>query len=187
MKARLYRWRGVVMACGAFLALWLGSGDPWPFWMLPLSFGMGLRLWARCYIGAHSRGERLDVPQLSQGGPYDILRHPLYLSNVAMAMGILLWWRGLHWSSVLLASLVVIFYRALAQGEDRHLEAVLGESWRLWKARVPGVWWPVRLFPCAVQPVQQTWWQAFYGDLWTWFWLGFVFLLLGSLRYFHVA
>lgn len=187
VKAVLYRWRGTVIAFFGVLAIWMGSAEPWVLWMLPVLFGVALRVWARCHIGEHSRGERLSVTVLSQGGPYALIRHPLYLSNVSIAIGCLLWWQGISWRSALLSVLVVTFYRALAHWEDLHLEQSMGDVWKQWRANVPGVWRPTWSRSPIPMPAHRSFLLAIRADSWTWIMLALAFGILWALRYFHVA
>lgn len=187
MSAFFYRWRGGGLAALFLLAVGSGSGDPWIFWMLPVVFGILLRIWARCHIGIHSRGDELEVPTLSRTGPYALIRHPLYLSNTLVAIGYLSWWMGIHVRSLVFATLIIVFYRALAHWEDMHLEKTMGETWSEWKTQVPGVWCPRRWNSLSILSGIHPWKRALFSDRSTWFWLITSFAVLSVMRYFHVA
>lgn len=88
--ARAYRLRGYLASglglAGLFFLLGHERGDG--VWSLvPLGLGLGLRIWARTYIGRHTRGQELQAPYRAVGGPYRWIGHPLYVANVLVALG----------------------------------------------------------------------------------------------------
>ena len=58
-------------------------------WLMLVLGGVWLRLWAGSHIGSHSNGITLAAGPRARTGPYRFLRHPLYLSNVAVAAGLI--------------------------------------------------------------------------------------------------
>ncbi|MEN9354987.1 MAG: hypothetical protein RL318_2312, partial [Fibrobacterota bacterium] len=119
-----YRWRGFLVSAlglGGAGLLWERRPDA-PWWSLaPLSLGLGLRIWARTFIGRHTRGAVLAAPVRACGGPYRWFGHPLYLANVLVAIGCL----GALGASVVAtvgaALPVAFFYGILAMGESAFL------------------------------------------------------------------
>lgn len=90
--ANAYRLRGFLASglglAGAILLLRAERGTA--FWsLIPLGMGLGLRIWARSYIGRHTRGQELQAPYRAVGGPYRWIGHPLYLANTLVALGCL--------------------------------------------------------------------------------------------------
>lgn len=124
--AALYRGRGfLASATGLFGAAWLwrlpGSSAWWS--LGPLLAGLGLRIWARRYIGLHTRGRELQAPYRATGGPYAWISHPLYLANVLVAFGCL-GALGAGVGATALASLpTAALYALLARGESAYLAA----------------------------------------------------------------
>jgi protein-S-isoprenylcysteine O-methyltransferase Ste14 len=81
--------------------------------------GLTLRLWAISWIGPRARTHSLDPPEVRiTGGPYRF-RHPLYIANIVVAIGL-----GVACSpslTVLTVGVVgvVVFYALLMLREER--------------------------------------------------------------------
>lgn len=120
----LFVHRGLLLAVPAVLAVL--SGQP----TLPsvgsslvlLLFGLGLRCWATSHIGGAGR-TRLPGPPTNRvvSGPYRLLRHPLYVANLGIALGLILALRPPGPIVVLLVLSVSGFYALLAEREDAQL------------------------------------------------------------------
>ena len=85
---------------------------------------------------------------LMTGGPYALSRHPMYIGELALWLGLAV----LFGSPVVLAGFAVMFavMRRLAAREEAGLEAAFGDCYRRYKARVPrGVGLPRRAEPDA--------------------------------------
>jgi protein-S-isoprenylcysteine O-methyltransferase Ste14 len=88
---------------------------------------------------------------LMTGGPYAVSRHPMYVGELALWVGV----AGLSGSPVALAGSAAMFavMRRLAAREEAGLEAAFGDAYRRYKARVPRwVGWPRRAEPDAEPP-----------------------------------
>ena len=115
---RYYALRGYTLALLLFplTAARLQSPDPVnALWLLPVVAGIFLRVWAGAHIGDHSNGTGLTAGPRAHTGPYRFLRHPLYLSNLAVAAGLIgysncltTWAAGGLWALVLAHHLVLI-------------------------------------------------------------------------------
>ncbi len=72
---------------------------------------------------------------LMTGGPYAFSRHPMYVGELALWLGLAV----LYGSPAVLAGFAVVFagMRRLAAREDVGLEAAFGDRYRRYKARVP--------------------------------------------------
>ena len=58
-------------------------------WLMLVLGGVWLRFWAGAHIGSHSNGTTLASGPRARTGPYRFLRHPLYLSNLIVAAGLI--------------------------------------------------------------------------------------------------
>ncbi len=105
-------------------------------WALPLiALGTALRAW-----GA---GHLVKNDELTLGGPYAFLRHPLYLGTILIATGFGLWLGGA-------AALVVIaivwpwfaldYFPRKERAEAERLAARYGERFARYRAAVPALW-----------------------------------------------
>lgn len=84
--------------------------------------------------GRGTRNRRADV--LNTTGMYSIVRHPLYLGNYLMALGISLFPRT--WALPIILSLAfILHYERVIFSEEEYLENKFGDEFRAWAARVP--------------------------------------------------
>lgn len=205
----IYRYRGYILAVLALALLLVPflldarpSADPFGsalgiaavvLCILCYALGLALRVWARRYIGEHTRGSVLDADSLVTEGPYAYLRHPLYVSNTAFACGLVLLWLGIAPLAAPFVVVVVLFEVALSRAEDRFLEGRFGDAWRAWAKGTPS------FIPSLSGLVgggrnaeragshrhlaKRTIWKAFAADASTWAWLLFINFLVLCLRF----
>lgn len=98
---------------------------------LAVLLGTAFRLWASGYVKKNKT--------LATGGPYALVRHPLYLGNILILGGFVLaaqWWPGI----LVLAAFLWFYYPPAIDYEDRKLERLFGEVWREWRARTRALW-----------------------------------------------
>jgi protein-S-isoprenylcysteine O-methyltransferase Ste14 len=95
-----------------------------------------LRLWAVYYIGVISRTRSDRLGPLVAGGPFAIVRNPLYVGNIALWVGFALTAR-LIWLAPVILVMLGAEYHAIVRWEERLLESRLGEAYRAYAARVP--------------------------------------------------
>lgn len=204
----IYRYRGYILAVMALAMLLLPfaldarPADPLGsalglaaivLCLLCNALGLVLRVWARRYIGEHTRGSVHDAESLVTGGPYAYLRHPLYVSNTAFACGLVLLWLGIAPLAAPFIVVVVLFEVALSRVEDRFLEGRFGDAWRAWAKETPpfiprlsGLVGGGRKAERAGSHrhlAKRTRWKAFAADASTWAWLLFINFLVLCLRF----
>lgn len=118
-------------------------------WMLAVGSllyfpGLLLVLWARLALGKNyfaSTGLGVQLfadHQLVTGGPYAILRHPMYTGIILAAFGSLLLYTT--WTTLLLACFAPLI-SVRARREESALAAEFGEQWQAYCQRVP-MWIP---------------------------------------------
>lgn len=115
---------------GVALVLWFTAvGRPTPvlWWSggLVLCLGMAVRLWASGYV--------MKNEVLATIGPYGFVRHPLYVGNLLIALGICIA-SGLWWSYPVMLAMVLYFYPHTIRYEDRKLHRNFGQEWERWAA-----------------------------------------------------
>lgn len=214
---KLYQFRGYILGALA-LALLAVPGQPLPEFLVPafllpsgevfqpLSldqmefYGIGLALYVvgallriktRQYIGAHSRGSKLEADELVMVGPYAYTRHPLYFSNTLLAVGAIFIALGPNLLAFPFVLVVFAFEWILAREEDRFLEGKFGDTWRNWARETPMI--PLNRIAIykkqkQIRPLQKeyprvfapkrSFCAAFLADRSTWGWLLFFNLLL---------
>jgi protein-S-isoprenylcysteine O-methyltransferase Ste14 len=93
-------------------------------------------------IGTTPRGtsgrntDKQVAEQLNSSGIYSVVRHPLYLGNYLMWIGIVLFTK--NYSFVIIVSLLYwIYYERIMFAEERFLERKFGEQYLSWSLSVP--------------------------------------------------
>ena len=120
----LFSYRGSILVVPALLALLSASLTPQSLASsLPLvALGLILRAWAVGHIGGASRTRLVEAPPSRVvSGPYRFLRHPLYIGNLGVALGLLLALRPPVPLLALIVFFVTAFYALLALREDEML------------------------------------------------------------------
>lgn len=123
-------------------------GEPQNFWLgvALLCMGEAQRLWAVGFIGGRSRTRSANVGALELGGPFGLLRNPLYLGNgtIALAIGA---WGGPVWF-LAWAVFVIAQYSLIVRWEETVLAETLGAEYQDYLARVPR-WLPIGKRPVS--------------------------------------
>jgi protein-S-isoprenylcysteine O-methyltransferase Ste14 len=148
----LFRWRSYVPI--ALLALLLPPsllGLHWPFgsyefhkvWMclcVAISMiGFGIRCATVGFVptGTSGRGTtKQKAVVLNTTGMYSIVRHPLYLGNYLVGLGVTLVWFD-WWAPVIYSLCFWLYYERIMIAEEQFLTARFGEEFRRWAHRVP--------------------------------------------------
>jgi protein-S-isoprenylcysteine O-methyltransferase Ste14 len=132
-----------------FLASFSGLGYPYGSHRLDLlwelgcfavsGLGIALRLLTagtapRGTSGRNTRGQKAAM--LNTTGSYSLVRHPLYVGNSLIGLGMSLFTRT--WFLPVIVSLAaLLYYERIAAHEEQFLEARFGDAFRRWAARVP--------------------------------------------------
>jgi protein-S-isoprenylcysteine O-methyltransferase Ste14 len=129
----LFAWRGwVLAACFAVVAAArVSSVAPLrPEALVLAGLGLVWRLQAGRFISGHSNGLRIEAGPLATGGPYAFGRHPLYLSNLATAAGLILFANCLPvWAMAALFAGACAHHALLARAEERRLLSAHGDAY----------------------------------------------------------
>ena len=147
MKKRL-KINGIIMACAAMLIaffprffLRVYPGSVWEEGLEALGFalillGQIIRVSARGYKAEHSQ----DSQALIQGGPYQVVRNPMYLGIFLIGLGVVLaifrWW-----AVVVFVAVFIIRYILLIHKEEKKLYAMFPQAYPEYCQEVP------RIFP----------------------------------------
>jgi protein-S-isoprenylcysteine O-methyltransferase Ste14 len=147
----LFRWRSYLPLLLVGLVAVALRGYRWPFedyrryalWS-ELCFGISLiGLLIRCVTigyapyGTSGRNTRAQfADQLSTTGPYSLVRHPLYLGNFLMGLGIssapFVWWLP-----VMYCLLFCLYYERIIFVEEAYLRRKFGSKFDVWAATTP--------------------------------------------------
>ena len=89
-------------------------------------------------IRLHASGFVLKNKELATQGPYALMRHPLYTGNIAAVLGFAIAGSTL-WAIPLSLVFFWFYYPPAIEYEDRKLEKIFGEQWKLWAQRTPAL------------------------------------------------
>jgi len=98
--------------------------------------GEALRVWSVGYAGASTRSMRLKAEKLVIGGPYAVIRNPIYLGNFFIGLGFC-FIAGLWWVFPLYLVYFAVQYSAIISLEEEFLLKKFGEDYRAYCTRVP--------------------------------------------------
>ena len=109
----------------------------WKF-LVPVSAGMLLRFWAGAYLGPHGNSAQAQAPLLQRGGPYRFSRNPLYLSNILVGAGLVLFAHCLPvWLEVFACLLLIVHHALLVTWEEKTLHMQWGEAYARYARETP--------------------------------------------------
>ncbi len=147
----LFRWRGqipVILVLAAVPVVYYTNAVaiPWRIRYTIMLAGIGLSLAGLVIriivVGTTpggTSGRNRDAQQaesLNTKGVYSLVRHPLYLGNFLMWMGLALYTLNL-WFAIIVALCFWLFYERIMITEERHLERLYGDEFRSWSSKVP--------------------------------------------------
>jgi protein-S-isoprenylcysteine O-methyltransferase Ste14 len=95
-----------------------------------------VRLWGVRHIGVISRTRSDRSGPLIDAGPFEYVRNPLYLGNIALWVGFALVAR-LPWVAAAAAVVLAVEYHAIVRWEEGLLDNRLGRPYLDYKSRVP--------------------------------------------------
>lgn len=136
-----YAWRGWILGT-LFLVLavsrWFSGAPVLPAALGLVALGSAYRLYAGRFIPGHSNALGLAGDTLALEGPYRFGRHPLYLSNLAVIIGLVLFANSLPpWGSAALVLLAALHHSLLARAEERFLARTRGEVYVAYLRETP--------------------------------------------------
>jgi len=154
----LFRWRSflplALYAMAAPVVLW--SPDEWSpdfraqeWWLgcLGVSFlGMLIRALTIGYTPRGTSGRNTSEGQVAESlntkGIYSLVRHPLYLGNYFMWIGIVMF-AGNQWFTLVVSLLFWVYYERIMFAEEAFLRRKFGDAYLAWSKETPA-FLPVR-------------------------------------------
>jgi protein-S-isoprenylcysteine O-methyltransferase Ste14 len=117
-------------------------GDIWEVASLGVAFfGLGIRVFTIGHVpdgtsGRNTKSQRAD--ELNTTGVYSIVRHPLYLGNFFIWLGISMFVQ-IWWVSLLFVLFFWLFYERIIFVEEEYLKSKFGKAWEDWAGRTPAI------------------------------------------------
>ncbi len=116
--------------------------------MLCIGLGELIRVQSVAFIGSISRTRKSHTgDNLITGGPFGIVRNPLYVGNFFIVLGVCLY-AGRAWLTILTVALFAVQYFYIVSYEESVLEEKFGEDYDSYRQRVPA--WIPRALPRLV-------------------------------------
>jgi protein-S-isoprenylcysteine O-methyltransferase Ste14 len=119
---------------------------------LIVAAGEWLRLAAVQHIGVISRTRSERLGPLVTSGPFNRVRNPLYIGNLALWIGVTIS-AGMLWLLPLIVPMLALEYHAIVRWEEQLLESRIGNAYREYVQRVPR-WLPTFYAPRAARNTQ---------------------------------
>lgn len=145
----LFRWRSYLPLVALPLlgvALWQSGGGGGGQGTLLVSLGVALLgLAIRCatvgFVPGCTSGRNVVcqvADTLNTTGMYSLLRHPLYLGNILIYVGVAAA-TGVWWLALLVWLGGLIYYERIIMAEERFLRESHGAAWKTWAAVTPAL------------------------------------------------
>ncbi len=139
-------WLPVPLVVGGVLVL-LIIGNPWPrgssmratvdlAGLACLVLAEAIRMWGVGHCGRKTRSASIHASLLVMSGPYAYVRHPLYISNLLLTVGIACltgWW----WTVLACVLYWIVVYRRIISAEEAFLRATFGPAFEAYCRTVP--------------------------------------------------
>jgi len=147
----LFRWRSYLPLTVLSLLAVSIVGLHWPFgsylvhefWemgCLAISFfGLAVRCVTVGYVpvGTSGRNTKSQCAQsLNTTGVYSVVRHPLYVGNYFIGLGVVLVWFNL-WAPLIYTLVFWLYYERIMVAEEHFLEEQFGDTFRRWAKSTP--------------------------------------------------
>jgi protein-S-isoprenylcysteine O-methyltransferase Ste14 len=149
----------------ALLFVRAGEAPPSPLLlttgMMVVALAEALRLWGVQHIGVISRTRSDRLGPLVAGGPFALVRNPLYLGNIGLWIGFAISAR-LLWMAPVMAIILAFEYHAIVCWEERLLESRLGDCYRAYMTRVPR--WLPRIAAPPPAASAYSWRETFFSE-----------------------
>jgi protein-S-isoprenylcysteine O-methyltransferase Ste14 len=119
----LFKYRAFI-AVPFFILLFIFS-KPAPIKVIPyfiIFIGLFIRIWAAGYIGQKARATGFTTGCRIMNAPYKYLKHPLYIGNFFLVLGIVILFNPATWFAVLLMILFLLIYTVIIISELHYLK-----------------------------------------------------------------
>ncbi len=84
--------------------------------------GLLLRIWAAGYIGPRSRKNEFSAEYMIISGPFHYIKHPLYIGNFLLVLGVILLFNPPGWLMLVLLLVFIVEYSIIIYSEEDYLK-----------------------------------------------------------------
>lgn len=119
----LFRYRAVIAV--PFFILLVIFSRPGHINIIPyfiIFTGLIIRFWAAGYIGKKARATNFSTGCWIINAPYKYLKHPLYVGNFFLVLGVVLLFNPAIWFGVLVVIVFLLVYRLIIMSESHYLK-----------------------------------------------------------------
>lgn len=149
----LFRWRSFIpLVLVGFMAMAMVHYDYllhseladkiWELLCLLVSFfGLAIRVWTIGCVPARTSGRNTKkqiADKLNTTGIYSLIRHPLYLGNFFMMLGVMMFAHHI-WVILVYTLLFVLYYERIMCAEEAFLKEKFGDEFLQWAERTPAI------------------------------------------------
>ncbi len=109
------------------------------FCFLVSLLGIIFRIWVIGQVPPNTSGRNTEeqiAEVLNTTGPYSIVRHPLYLANFLIMLGVVSW-AALWWLVLLFITLFWLYYERIIFAEEAFLRRKFGQQFEHWATSTP--------------------------------------------------
>ena len=167
----------IPFAVATLVGMWFYHPDfaatqPWLAWVagavsvVTIFLGEALRIWSVGHSGRTTRAKELKAPALATGGPYAVVRNPIYVGNFLLGFGFVLLTR-IHWVVIAYVVFFFIQYTLIVNIEEEFLEGKFGDDYREYRKRVKRFLPNLARLGSSGTPGEEFRWSALSGEKWT--------------------
>lgn len=109
------------------------------FCLLISFFGLAIRAWTIGHTPKRTSGRNTKnqiANKLNTTGIYSIVRHPLYLGNFFMMLGVITFSHN-AWSIIIFTLLFALYYERIMYAEEAFLLRKFGDEYKKWSDKTP--------------------------------------------------
>ena len=118
----LFRYRAAIAAVFFVVLIFMAEPVSLTIGHASVILGMASRLWAAGYIGPEARKREFNAVHVIKSGPYRLFRHPLYIGNFFLVLGVVILFNPPRWLGSLYMIIFVVMYTLIAIGERQYLD-----------------------------------------------------------------
>jgi protein-S-isoprenylcysteine O-methyltransferase Ste14 len=121
----LYRFRAwTAVPFFIVLVILMQPATQFPLSLVLVIPGLLVRFWAAGYIGPTARSTRFTSEYRIVNGPYQYLKHPLYLGNFLLVLGVVILFNPPIWYGIIIVAVFVSVYALILKSELHYLNTL---------------------------------------------------------------